>query len=220
VVLLVVVEDALDGDDSRVVVAREVGAGVVLLVPVEDTTDEGGNEGDASLGASDGLAETEEEGQVAVDAVVALELAGGLDTFPGGGDLDENAVLGDTDGLVELDELLSLGFGSLLVERELGVDLGGDTSRDNGEDLLAELDEETVKSVLGLSLDITALLLGVLHGYVNEGSVGGLLGGGEDEGGVGGGVLRLVSGNGLEVTRVGNDNGTGGLKLVKRSRHV
>jgi hypothetical protein len=31
-----------------------------------------------------------------------LEDTGGLDTLPGGSDLDQNTVLGDTDGLVEL----------------------------------------------------------------------------------------------------------------------
>jgi hypothetical protein len=43
-----------------------------------------------------------------VDAVLLLELAGGLDSLPGGGDLDEDSLLLDTDGLVEGDELVSL----------------------------------------------------------------------------------------------------------------
>jgi hypothetical protein len=34
--------------------------------------------------------------------VLGLEDLGGLDTLPGGGDLDEDAVLGDTNLLVEL----------------------------------------------------------------------------------------------------------------------
>jgi hypothetical protein len=34
--------------------------------------------------------------------MVALEDLGGLDTLPGRGDLDQDAVLGDTLGLVEL----------------------------------------------------------------------------------------------------------------------
>jgi hypothetical protein len=48
------------------------------------------------------LWEREHEGQVAVDAVLLLEDLGGLDSLPGGGDLDQDALLGDTDGLVEL----------------------------------------------------------------------------------------------------------------------
>jgi hypothetical protein len=49
----------------------------------------------------------------------------------------------------------------------------------------------------------------VLHtvgdSIVNELGVLGLLGGGEDEGGVGGGILRLVLANGGEVTGVADD---------------
>jgi hypothetical protein len=51
------------------------------------------------------LAETEEKGQVAVDAVLLLEHARSLDTLPGRGDLDENAVFGDAQRLVEFDEV-------------------------------------------------------------------------------------------------------------------
>ena len=76
-----------------------------------------------------------------MNAVIALQLAGGLDTLPGGGDLDEDTVLLDTDGLVESNELLGLRLGRLLVEGQLGVDLGGDTTGDDREDLLAELDK-------------------------------------------------------------------------------
>ena len=80
------------------------------------TADEGRDEGNTSLRTRNGLREAEEEGEVTVDAVVALELAGGLDTLPGRGDLDEDALLLDTDGLVERDEFLRLLLGRLLVE--------------------------------------------------------------------------------------------------------
>lgn len=42
-----------------------------------------------------------------MDALL-LEVAGGLDTLPGRGDLDQDALLGDANLLVESDELLSL----------------------------------------------------------------------------------------------------------------
>ena len=76
-----------------------------------------------------------------MDLVLSLELAGGLDTLPCGRDLDKNAVLVDTDGLVESNELPGLGLGGLLVEGETGIDLSGDTAGDDLQDLLAELDE-------------------------------------------------------------------------------
>lgn len=206
-VLLVVGVDAADGLDSWVGLGGVL-LSSVLLVPVEDTADEGGDEGDLGLGGSNSLGKAEEEGEVAVDTLL-LEDLGGLDTLPGGGDLDEDTVLVNANVLVELDEVASLGEGALSVERVLGVYLGRDTAGDNGEDLLAELDEEAVKSGVGLGVDITVLLLAVLDSNVNELGVGGELGGSEDEGGVSGCVLGLVGGDGLKVTRVRDDNGAG-----------
>ena len=105
------------------------------------TAHEGRDEGDTRLGARNSLGEAEEKGEVAVDAVIALELARSLDTLPGGRDLDEDALLLDADGVVERDELLGLGLGRFLVVREARVDLGRDTARDDLQDLLTELDE-------------------------------------------------------------------------------
>ena len=93
------------------------------------------------LSTSDGLSEPEEQSKVAVNAVVALELASSLDTLPSRSDLDEDTLLLDASGLVESDELLGLGLGGLLVEGETGIDLSGDTAGDDLQDLLAELDE-------------------------------------------------------------------------------
>lgn len=138
--LLVVVEDLLDGDDSRILITF-VGLSSALLVPIENSPDERRNQGNTSLGASNGLAETEKESQVAVDVVIPLQFPSGLDTLPGRSDLDEDTVLVDTEGLVEGEELLSLGLGGLLVEGKTSIDFGGDTARDDFEDLLAELDE-------------------------------------------------------------------------------
>lgn len=72
------------------------------LVPIKNTTNERRNQVCASLGTSDGLNLRKEESKVAVDFVVALEDTGGLDTFPGGGDLDQNAGFVDANGLVKL----------------------------------------------------------------------------------------------------------------------
>lgn len=49
---------------------------------------------------------------------------------------------------------------------------------------------------LGGGVSLPSLLLGVVNGDVDEASVLGLLGRGEDEGRVGGGVLGLVDSNG------------------------
>jgi hypothetical protein len=44
----------------------------------------------------------EHEGEVAVDAILGLQDLGGLDSFVGGGDLDQNALLSDANLLVKL----------------------------------------------------------------------------------------------------------------------
>lgn len=74
------------------------------LVPIEDTADEWRDEESTGFGTSNGLGFGEEEGKVAVDSVVALEDTGGLDTFPGGSDLNQDAGLIDTLLLVKLRE--------------------------------------------------------------------------------------------------------------------
>ena len=99
------------------------------------------DERDACLGARNSLTKAKEQGQVAVNPVITLELARSLDTLPGGRDLDQDALLLDPDRLVERDELLGLSLGAFLVEREAGINLGGDTTGDDGEDLLSEFYE-------------------------------------------------------------------------------
>lgn len=95
--------------------------------------------------------------------------------------------------------------GGLCVERETGVDLGGDLAGDLVQDLLAELHQEVVQSGIDLLLDVLTVALAVLDGIVDQLGVLGLLGGGEDERGVGGGILGLVLFDGREVTRVADD---------------
>jgi hypothetical protein len=53
-----------------------------------------------------------------VDVLVGLQVSGGLDTFPGGSDLDQDSLSLDTDGFVEGDQLLGLVDGGLSVEGE------------------------------------------------------------------------------------------------------
>lgn len=105
------------------------------------TADEGRDERNARLSAGNSLAEAEEKGKVAVNAVVTLELARSLNALPGGGDLDQYTLALDADRLVEGDELFGLLLRALLVEGQAGVDLGRDTAGNDLEDLLAELDE-------------------------------------------------------------------------------
>jgi hypothetical protein len=145
-VLLIVVENLLDRLNTRVLFASVVGAGLVLLVPVEDTADEGRNEGGTGLGTSNRLTEAKEESEVAVDTLL-LEFACSLDTLPGGRDLDQDAILGNTKRIVKCNEGLGFGFGALLVEGEACIDLSRHTARHNLQDFLAKLDELCYKRV-------------------------------------------------------------------------
>lgn len=102
--LLVVIEDALDGRNSWVFLlgVRLSGLG---LVPIQDAANERRDEEHACLGGGDGLHLGEEEGKVAVDAVLFLQDARGLDALPGGGDLDQDARLVNSEVLVQLFQL-------------------------------------------------------------------------------------------------------------------
>lgn len=98
-----------------------------------------------------------------------------------------------------LDDVKSLVDRSLGVEGEGGIDLSGDLAGDDLENLLAELDKEVVESGINLLLRGAGALLGLSDGGVEESAVLGLLGGSENQGGVGGGILGLVLGHGSEV---------------------
>lgn len=93
--------------------------------------------------------------------------------------------------------------GGLGVEGESGVNFGGDLAGDNGENLLAELDQQAVESSVDLVVEVTALALGVVDGDIYQLGVLGLLGGSQNERGVGGGILRLVLGNGCKKASPG-----------------
>lgn len=88
-----------------------------------DTSDEGGDEGGSGLGAGNSLSKAKEESEVAVDPIVALELAGSLDALPCRCNLNQHTLLLNPNGFIESNELLGLGLGGLLVERQAGVDL-------------------------------------------------------------------------------------------------
>lgn len=85
--------------------------------------------------------------------------------------------------------LVNRGLG---VERETSIDLSGDLAGDDIKDLLAELNEETVQGGVDLLVKSDTLLLAGSDGGVDEAGVLGLLGGSQDQRGVGGGILRLV----------------------------
>ena len=87
------------------------------------------------------MGKAKKKGKVAVDSVIALELARGLNTLPGRCDLDKYALFLDSNRLVKSDYFFSLGLGCLLVKRETSVDFGGDTAGNDGKDLFTKFNE-------------------------------------------------------------------------------
>jgi hypothetical protein len=101
--------------------------------------------------------------------VLRLQDVGGLDTLPGGGDLDKDTVLGDALLLVELDDVKGLVDGSLGVEGPTSIDLSGDLAGDDLEDLLAELNEKVVEGSVDLLIKSLALSGGSVTGSISRG---------------------------------------------------
>jgi hypothetical protein len=98
-------------------------------------------------------------------------------------------------GRTYLDDVQSLVNRGLGVEGKPGVNLCGNLAGDDLEDLLAELDEETVEGSIDLLLLGATVLLSIVDGLVDQLGIVGLLGRGQDERRVGGGILGLVLGD-------------------------
>lgn len=108
---------------------------------------------------------------------------------------------------IYVNDAQGLLYGCLRVERETRVNLCGDLAGDDLEDLLAELHEQVVQCGIDLVVDVAATVgFAVLDGIIDELRILLLLGGGEDQRGVGGGVLGVVLGNGREIARVADDD--------------
>ncbi len=200
-----VVTDSTPGSLGPIVVA----AGLVLLVPIENASDEGRDESGFGFGGGDGLVEAEEEGHVAVNAFL-LEDLGGLNALPGGGELDEDAIARDAGLVVQGDDRARFGDGLIDVVGEAGVDLGGDAAGDDVEDLAAEGNFERPEGLRGDLLVGGAgicVFADLLEHVIDDGLVFGLFGCGGDEGRVGGRVLRAELLDGVEVAGIGDDGG-------------
>lgn len=70
----------------------------------------------------------------------------------------------------------------LLVEGQTCVDFCRDATWDDGQDLLAKFDEETIKSSAGLSINIASFGLSVLDSGVDKLLIRGLVRRGENKG--------------------------------------
>lgn len=99
--LLVVIEDALDTLDTRV-----LSTGVLFLcrslVPIQNAADEGGDEEGIGFSGSNCLDLGEHECQIAVDLMLGLKHFCGFDALPCGSNFDEDILLVNANAFVEL----------------------------------------------------------------------------------------------------------------------
>jgi hypothetical protein len=113
--LFVIVEDLLDGDDTWVIVTLIVLSGR-LLVPIENSANERGNQSDTSFGTSNGLRKSEEQSQIAVDLIVTLELASSLNSLPCRSNLNQDTVPWNANTGIECNEFPRLCLGSFFIK--------------------------------------------------------------------------------------------------------
>src|SRR5208282_4096234 len=142
-IFLVVVVDARDGGDSRILVGRNFRAAVLLLVPIVDAADERRNQSHSRFSARYSLGEAEEQRQVAVDAFLLQEFSR-PNAFPCARNLDQDPFPRHALLFVERDELAPLGNRSGGIEAQAGRDLRRDAARDYLENFGPEQDEKLV----------------------------------------------------------------------------
>ena len=198
-VALVVVPDAGDRLHAGVVLRGGGFFATVGEVPVEDAPDERRDEEHPGVGAGHRLGEGEQQGQVGLDAL-AFQNLGGADSFPGGGDLDQQAVGADAGIGVQLHQPPRLGDGGLGIEAQPRVDLGGDAAGDEPEDFAADRHREAVAGIAEV-----AVRRG--HRRLHVRGVGGQRRRLQQQRGIGGRILRLEAGDGIDVAGVGDDHG-------------
>lgn len=85
---------------------------------------------------------------------------------------------------------------ALGVEGESSINLCGNLSRNDVQDLLSELDEKTIESCINLVINVLAVLFSVCDSDVHQLCVLWLLRRSKDEGWVGGSILWLVLSDG------------------------
>src|SRR5262249_29258911 len=135
--LLEVLVNPRDGRDSRILIDGNVPDPVLLPVPVINPPDEGRDQRHAGFRTGDGLGKAEEECQVAMNPF-AFQLFRGPNAFPRAGNFDQNPLATNPGILVHADQLAGLGQRSLGVKTKAGIDLSGDTTGNDLEDLATE----------------------------------------------------------------------------------
>src|ERR1017187_7534970 len=137
----------------------------------------------------------------------SFELLGGANALPGAGELDENALRADASRLVKRDEFTALGDAAFGIEAQARGYFGGYAPRSHVQNLASEQHEEAIDKLLGHFLVAAAAFGSQLRGFIDKAPVLWHLRGMIQEGRVSGGVLGMVPGDRLDISRVGHNSG-------------
>ena len=107
--------------------------------------------------------------------------------------------------LVQRDQLAGLGDGAFGIEAQTGIDLRRDPAGNDLQNLAAERDEQLVHERLGASCARRPARPGQVPAPRRPGAVSGFWAACKQQRRVGGGVLRLVPGDGLDIAGIGDD---------------
>ena len=217
---LEVVEDAGHGDHTRIFRTRIGITTGFRLEPIENATDERGDQGDSCLRAGHGLTEAEQQSEVAVNAVFLKHL-GSLDALPSGGDLDQNALVADAGVVVETDQLAAFFNRGIRVIAEAGIHLGGHAAGNDLENLFSEDDADLIESLMHHVLNrgvVTDQPAGGAQSLIDQILISGDLCGSENQGWVGGGVAGSELTDRLQVSGICHHDRHRG-ELLKQAGH-
>ena len=182
-----------------------------FFVPVVNAAHKRRDQLHFGLATGHGLAEREEQRQIAANAFT-LEFGRGLDALPGRGDFDQHTLAGNALRLVERHDAPRPGHRGGGVKAQAGIDFGGHAAGNGVQNLGAKAHQQMVHH------HVQRLAAVRLHGFGQQGGIFGFLHRLQDQRRVGGGVLRLELGQLLEVTGIGHHRGEllEGVELVHR----
>ena len=210
--LLVVFVDFADGNHARIFCRRVLFLVGVSFVPVEDTANKRRNQEDARFGASASLSEGEQQRQVTVDAFF-FQLFSGANALPGGSQLDKNTIVADARVVIQLDDALGFRDRRFSIIGEACIHFSGNTARDQFQDFETDVHRQLVGSIEDLLRAIAALATCPGHSVINQLTVLRDLSRAENQGRVGGGILRLIQLHCRNISGVSDDSGV----LTQRS---
>ena len=182
--------------------------------------DERRNQGYAGIGGSNSLVQSKEQGKVAVNAFL-LQHFGRTNAFPCRSNLDQDALATHTYLVVLINDGVSLLDCGLGVVGQPRVYLGGNTPRNNGQDLLAKSDGQMLEGQVGhvfVRRAFAKLLARFLQHSIHDGLILRHLRGGSDQGRICRGILGAKLLHRLNVAGVGHDHSVVA-QLFQKIRH-